>query len=77
MMPFAWRWAKAGDRVHVHHSEPPYPLSSGVVVRARRWPHSTDVQIRVDGDDSVRRIARQWVHSEPIDPDENCPLCDL
>lgn len=75
MMPFAWHWAQVGDRVHVHDREAPYALTPGVVARVRRSPHGTDVSIRLESDPSLHRIGRQWVHNDPMDPAENCPLC--
>lgn len=75
MMSFAWRWAQVGDRVEVHHHEAPHPLMPGVVTRVRCVPHGTNVAIRLDGESSVQRFARQFVHSDPKDPAERCPLC--
>jgi len=75
MMRFAWRWAQIGDRVHVHHREAPHTLMPGVVTRVRRFPRRTEVAIRLDDEISVQRFARQYVHSDPKDPAEPCPLC--
>lgn len=75
MMSFAWRWAQVGDRVNVHDHEAPHTLMPGVVTRVRRSQHGTDVVIRLDGERSVQRFARQYVHRDPKDPAEACPLC--
>lgn len=76
MMSFAWRWAQVGDRVHVHQHDLPHTLVPGVVARVLRSPRRTDVAIRLDHEDSVHRIPRQYVHSDPKDPAERCPLCE-
>ncbi len=75
MMSFAWRWAQVGDRVNVHHDEAPHTLMPGVVTRVRRSIQRTDLAIRLDDERSVQRYARQYVHSDPKDPAEACPLC--
>lgn len=77
MMEFAWRWAQVGERVHVHHHNAPHTLMPGVVSRVRRFPDRTDVAIRLDDEHTARRFARQYVHSDPRDPAEVCPLCQL
>lgn len=75
MMRFAWRWAQVGDRVNVHHHEAPHTLMPGVVTSVQRSRRRTDVAIRLDDERSVRRFARQYVHSDPKDPSDTCPLC--
>lgn len=77
MMSFAWRWAQVGDRVQVHDREAPHALVPGVVARVRRSLNGVDVAIRLDDGSSVQPYARQYVHSDPKDPAEPCPLCAL
>lgn len=79
MLRFAWRWIRRGDRVLVHDiDDQDTPLRPGVVTHVERGRSGTRAGIRLDPVDEnpVVWMPSVYVHPDPLDPEESCPMCD-